>query len=894
MFKKILRITGIVLLILIALLFTLPFLFKGRIITLVKSEINKNLNATTNFDDVDISFFRRFPRVSIQIENLTIAGKARFAGDTLLQAQKIDASVHFWSIVKGDNMKVYSVNFYEPVIHAVVTPDGSANWDIIKPDSTTATGTAKPFQLELQRYSINDGFLSYVDSSAAMEATIYGFDHEGSGDFTADLFTLKTNTSADSVNFTYGTIPYLVDAKTKIDADIQVDNRTSTYTFSNAALLINELKIATNGFFRLLSDSAYEMDIAFNAPSTDFKNILSLVPAVYSKDFNQIKTSGQAVFNGFVKGAYTPTSLPAYQLNLDIANGSFKYPDLPRPLEDIQLKINVDNADGVVDNTVINIPKGHFAIDGEPFDFRLLVKNPVTDLFLDGAAKGGLDLSKVSNFMKLDPGTKLQGLLAADVSLKGKLSSIEKQQYEQFNAAGFIGASNFLYASSDYPDGIRIHSTALNFNPKDITLSECNGSYMNTNFAANGVLSNLLSFVLRGSPLTGALNVKADKLNLNDWMGTSTDTTAATTASKPFQVPNNIRMSVNAQVNEVIYDQLHLQQLSGSMQLHDETVRLDNIKANALDGTMLVSGSYSTKEHNKQPAITLKYDVKDFDVQKTFFAFNTVQKLMPVGQYLGGKLNSQLSMSGRLGDNMMPDLGSLAGNGSLLLVEGLLEKFKPLEKLGEILQVDRLKTLYLRDVKQFFEFADGKVFIKPFDVTVKDIVMEIGGMHGFDQSLDYIINLKLPRSLMGNKGNELVNNLFQKAANRGVPLKLSETVNLNVRMTGTLRNPDIKVELKEMAGSLAEDIKNQAKEIAKAKIDSTKQAVKDTLEAVKKQVIKETENKLKEKLFGKDSTVTRDSSAKSPTKRAESATKDIIEGLFKKKKKTTDTIPKGQ
>ena len=893
MFKKILRITGIVLLVLVVLLLTLPFLFKGKIITLVKSEINKNLNATTNFDDVDISFFRRFPRVSIQLENLTIAGKAQFEGDTLLQAGKIDASVHLWSIVKGDNMQVYSVNFYDPVIHAIVMKDGSANWDIVKPDTVTATGTSKPFQLELQGYSIHNGFISYVDSSTDMEATLHGFDHEGSGDFTADLFTLKTKTTVDSVNFTYGTIPYLVDAKTNIDADIQVDNRTNTYTFSNASLLVNELKLATNGFFRLLSDSAYEMDIAFNAPSTDFKNILSLIPAVYSKDFSQIKTSGQAIFNGFVKGAYTPTTMPAYQLNLDIANGSFKYPDLPRPLEDIQLKIKVDNADGVPDNTIINIPQGHFAIDGEPFDFRLLVKNPITDLFLDGAAKGGLDLSKVSQFVKLDPGTKLQGLLAADISVKGKLSSIEKQQYEQFNASGFLGASNFLYASADYPDGVRINSTALNFNPKDITLSECNGSYMNTNFAANGVLNNLLSFVLRGSPLTGALNVKADKLNLNDWMGTSSDTTT-TTSSKPFQVPDNIRMSVNAQVNEVIYDNLNLQQLSGNMQLHDETVRLDNIKANALDGTMLVSGSYSTKEHDKQPAITLKYDVKGFDVQKTFFAFNTVQKLMPVGQYLGGKLNSQLSMSGRLGDNMMPDLASLSGNGSLLLVEGLLEKFKPLEKLGEILQVDRLKTLYLREVKQFFEFADGKVFIKPFDVDVKDIVMEIGGMHGFDQSLDYIINLKLPRSLMGNKGNELVNNLFQKAANRGVPLKLSETVNLNVRMTGTLRNPDIKVELKEMAGSLAEDIKNQAKEIAKAKIDSTKQAVKDTLEAVKKQVIKETENKLKEKLFGKDSSVVRDSSAKSPGKRAESATKDIIEGLFKKKKKTTDTIPKGQ
>src|SRR5688572_2978099 len=174
MFKKILRISGIVILVVVVALFTLPFLFKGKIITLVKSEINKSLNATTNFDDVDISFFRRFPRVSIQIENLTIAGKDQFAGDTLLQAEKIDASVHLWSIVKGNNMKVYAVNFYEPVIHAIVKKDGSANWDIVKPDTLTATGTSKPFQLELQGYSINNGFVSYDDSRMDMAATVYG------------------------------------------------------------------------------------------------------------------------------------------------------------------------------------------------------------------------------------------------------------------------------------------------------------------------------------------------------------------------------------------------------------------------------------------------------------------------------------------------------------------------------------------------------------------------------------------------------------------------------------------------------------------------------------------------------------------------------------------------
>jgi hypothetical protein len=136
-------------------------------------------------------------------------------------------------------------------------------------------------------------------------------------------------------------------------------------------------------------------------------------------------------------------------------------------------------------------------------------------------------------------------------------------------------------------------------------------------------------------------------------------TTAA--ASQPFVVPDNIDFVINANAGEVHYDKLDIKNLSGTLQIGDETVQLKNVKGNALDGTMIINGSYSTAESKKQPAITLTYDVKDLDVEKTFYAFNTVQKLMPIGQFVAGKLNSQLTMKGKLGENMMPDLSSLTG-----------------------------------------------------------------------------------------------------------------------------------------------------------------------------------------------------------------------------------------
>ncbi len=893
--KKILKITAITLLVLIGLLFAAPYLFKSQIVAFVKKQINQSLNAKVDFKDVDISFFRHFPKVAVALEGLQVTGVDEFVGDTLLAAKRIDAAVNIMSVIKGKDMTIYSVSIDEPGIHAIVHKNGKANWDITRPDSSQpgAPEPEKPFQMSLQKYSINNGYLSYVDEPGNMSAEISGLDHSGNGDFTSDLFTLATQTHARSVSFVYEGIPYLSQTETTIDADIQVDNKQNKYNFKTDKVSLNELKLSTEGFFQLVNDSTYNMDVKFNAPSTDFKNILSLVPVVYQKDFKNIKTSGEALFNGFVKGTYSDTQMPAYSVNLGVKNGFFQYPDLPKPVKNINISMKVDNPDGVTDHTVVDIPKAHLELDNDPFDFRLLVKNPVSNMYIDAAAKGKLDLSKVTQLVKLEDGTRLTGLLDADVNVNGNVDAIQQQQFDKFNAGGSIDLSNFFYSSKSYPDGVKLDKLQSTFNPKNVVLSNVSGSYLKTNFSANGQINNLLAYALKDQPLDGLLNVKADKINLNDWMGVSADTAVATPGSaesQPFAVPSNIKFVVNAAADEVRYDKLTISQLSGTLKIADEAVQLNNIKGNALDGSMTINGSYSTAASRKKPDITLNYDVKDLNVEKTFYTFNTVQKLMPIGQFIAGKLNSQLTMKGKLGDNMMPDLSSLTGNGNLLLIEGFLSKFKPLEQLAQTLDIKELDKISIRDVKNYIEFTDGKVMVKPFKVKVKDIEMEIGGFHGFDQSMDYTINMKVPRSLMGEKGNSYINNLVSQVNNKGVPVKLGDLIPIQVKMGGSIRNPTIRTDLKQTASSLADDMKKQVVDFAKAKVDSTRvavtTAVKDSLESAKKQVIKTAEDELKKQLLGKkDSTGTQ--TPADTKKKLEETGKGLIKNILGKKKKDT-------
>ena len=860
-----------------------PILFKDKILALVKKEMNDNLNATSDFKDIDISLFRHFPHLSVGIESLSIVGKESFANDTLIAAKSIDVSLDLMKAI-GGTYDIINIGLIDPRIHAIVHADGAANWNITKPDTSTKAATpSKPFSLKLNHYEIDNAYILYNDEQGKMRMEIENLNHSGSGDFTSDAFTLNTKTTADAITFVYGNISYLNEVKTAIDLDLQIDNKTNKYTFNTDKIQLNGLKLSTKGFVQLPDTNNTVMDVQFSAPSNDFKDILSLVPGIYQSNFKDIKTTGKFTLSGFVKGTYNKKQMPAYGADLAIQDGSFQYPDLPQKVSDIQIKMNVANPDGITDHTVVNLEKGHLALGTEPFDFRLLLKTPVSDQYIDAAAKGRIDLSQVQKFVKMDAGTKLSGVVSADVNVKGSMAAAEKKQFEQLYAAGTIGLDNVSYASKDYPDGVTINSLVLTFNPKSVTVSNLKGQYMQTNFNGDGGINNLLGYYFHNEALSGAFHFSADKIDVNKWMGTPSTVTAtpAKPSTAPFLVPANLDITLNAEVTTLIYDNLTLTGVQGGLAIRNQVVNLQNVSGKSLDGSMKIDGYYSTLKDKKNPDIQFDYDLQNVDVQKTFTTFNTVKKIMPVAKYISGKVTSNMSMTGKLGPDMSPIMNSLTGKGQLVLSNGSLSNFPVTDQLATKLNLSQFKTVNIKDQKVVFSFTNGRVTVEPYKTKIGDVDAEIAGSHGFDETIQYGINLSVPRTALGTAGNTMVNNLVTQAAGKGIPVTVGDKVSLAVTIGGTMTNPKIETNLKNVVGNAVDNVKQQLQQQAQKKIDSVKTVVKDTVKALKTQAVDAAKNELKNQLLGggkKDSTK---SSTSDQLKNVGDDAKKKLKGLFK-------------
>ena len=303
------------------------------------------------------------------------------------------------------------------------------------------------------------------------------------------------------------------------------------------------------------------------------------------------KLGGLISADAFAKG--NMSALQSQQGNfsaggfLDIKNLLYSSAAFPQPLQNGNMKVQIENSGGIADNTSVNISSGHIEVGNDPLDFTLQLRHPMSSVDFSGTAKGKFTLDNVKQFVQLDSGTSVSGIFNADLSFNGNKTAIDKKEYDKIAFNGTAGLTNLKYVSTAFPTGITIANTQVAFNPKNVTLSKLDGNYLHTNFSANGELNNVVGYAMQQQPLSGNLSVTADKMNLNEWMGTTPETETDTTASStPFEVPSGIDFTINAKVGEVTYDKVNYNNVSGTLVLNDQAIKLQNVKTETLDGAI--------------------------------------------------------------------------------------------------------------------------------------------------------------------------------------------------------------------------------------------------------------------------------------------------------------------
>ncbi|WP_343617425.1 AsmA-like C-terminal region-containing protein [Flavobacterium sp.] len=866
MLKKILKVTAIVIVVFVAALFAIPFLFKDQIKAKIADAINESVDAKVSFADADLSLFKNFPNAAVGIEKLVIINKAPFEGDTLVSLGELNLKMSIKELFKGKDepLNIEGITSENGLINIIFNKDGVGNFDIALKDKKSEDkkdDKSSPLSLKIQNYKIENFTFRYIDQGSKIKMVIDSLNHEGTGDFTNSVLDLNTKTTAN-VSLDMDKVNYMKNIKLTLDAILGIDLEKSKYTFKENKALINQLPLEFDGFIQM-AEKAQIYDLKFKTPTSSFTNFLGLIPAAYASSLDGVKTTGDFTVVGFAKGELTDTTVPKFNIAIASNNASFQYPNLPKSVQNIVIDTKIINETGILNDTYVNLDKLSFRIDQDVFSAKANIKNITVNPIVDAALKGTINLANLSKAYPIKMDKPLAGILKADVTTNFDMASVEKSQYQNIKNAGTMSLSGFKYTDENNKS-MNISTALVEFNPSKINLKQFDATTGKSDISINGVLENFYGFMFKKQELRGNFNMSSNQLAVDDFMTSGEPAKEETkTPAKPaeaMKIPAFLNCTLNAKATTVLYDNLKLKDVSGKLIIKDEKAQLENFKTSIFGGTIGLTGAVSTK--SKVPTFDMNLGFNQVDIAQTFTQLDMMKKIAPIAGIINGKLNSTIKLNGNLdAKELTPDLKSLSGDllGQLLSTTVNAKNSTVLNSLTSNIKFLDANKLNLNDLKMALTFDDGKVNVKPFDIKYQDIKITVGGTHGFDQNMNYNLKLDVPAKYLGTEANALIAKLSPSDA-----AKL-DNIPITAMLTGNFSNPKISTDMKTAVNNLTTQLVNQQKEKLTQKGTS---ALTDLINKNTK---------------AKDTTQAAKTEKEQKTQEATKKASDLINGLFKKK-----------
>lgn len=524
-FIKRLLIAIVVLLVLgIGFLLAAPILFKDQIVANVKSSANGAVNATIDFSDINLSFLRSFPEVSLMIDDLKVIGKDTFAGRPLLTAKQARVDVGFWSVVGGDgSYSIDEVVLDEPFVNLLVLTPELANYLIVPDEENPAPETSPApasAQINLSRYEVINGHFIYDDRTTETYLEITGLNTTGDGDFTSTIFDLDTHSDAETLTLKQSGVTYLNEVKTKADALVNVDLNQSRYMFKDNEVTLNALSLVFGGSIDLEDNDDIIFDLDFSAPVNDFRQLWSMIPSAYTQGYEQVQTKGGFTLSGTVDGPYNgeKEQYPAFTVNADITGGSVQYPGRPIGITGIDAKVAVNSPSSDLNKLVVDIPRFDFDLGGDPFRGRFKLSTPISDPSVDAKVNGKLDLAKWSQAIPLEGVRELAGIIVADITMdRVRQSLLDAGRYAELSLGGNASITDFVYVAEDLPP-VRISNAAADFTPQALTINNFTGTLGRSDLQANGNITNPLAYFSPEQTMRGSMTIRSGFFDADEWM----------------------------------------------------------------------------------------------------------------------------------------------------------------------------------------------------------------------------------------------------------------------------------------------------------------------------------------------------------------------------------------
>ena len=212
-------------------------------------------------------------------------------------------------------------------------------------------------------------------------------------------------------------ITYLYKNTIKADLILDYNPENKRLAFNNHSIQIDDFKFGFVGYISPKTDTL-DVDLKFNTEDSQLKNLMSLIPGIYKKDYNSYDARGQFSLNGEIKGLINAKQklLPSYFAHFNLKNGYLKYNHLGNPITNISLDMRYEQLNTKAE-PVFTLNQFHAQLDSNYISGMVTIVG-TRKPFIVGKLNTVLELHEINKYLKFDS-IHIAGHVLANLTVNG-------------------------------------------------------------------------------------------------------------------------------------------------------------------------------------------------------------------------------------------------------------------------------------------------------------------------------------------------------------------------------------------------------------------------------------------------------------------------------------------
>lgn len=799
---------------LILLLAIASFVLAGKMKSIAVAQINRYLTVPVQVNEISFSLFRNFPNASVTFEGVRTRGlEVQGALNPLVEAKHIGLLYNLFDIFR-DELHLKKIIIRDAGVYLFTDKNGIHNYDILRKNA----GATSEFRVELEDVELENVHISFVDLGMRRDYRLHAKQTKLSGAFTSNEYDLNIKGPVFAERLRIGEVNYIDKKDLQLELLLHINREKNSYDIRKSRLQVADMLFDVKG---IVSDDAEDVnvDLDINSHEAGIREVLSLIPGVYTEKLNKYRYDGKVEFNVKVKGKSGRNKSPLITAGFNAKNASLKPQGSDYTLKNISLSGDyTSRISARQDFGRLRLNNVRADLEGQPLSAQLIVEdfqNPYLDLRL----KCRINLEVLSGFWMPDTLDWMKGEVIADATVKGRTGDKSK-----WISSGNLDISNVSLSIKKRKVDLNGINGRLTLQGSRLLVSNLKGNAAGSDFTFNGSIDNAYGYLLsKTETVNGTISMNSSNLDLNELLEDESST--ATDTVYRFDLDPRIRMKLQTNIGMIRFRRFEGWQVKGTMILADKVLSADNLSFRGFEGTSVLSGQLDARR-NDSLVIACEADLKRLDIRALFYQMGNFGQDVIVSENVSGKLTATIWFAGTWGKNLHCNLNRVIVKSNLLIENGELIQFKPILALNKYIKGADLQHIKFQTLKNQVEVRNQTIYIPAMEIKSSALDLTASGTHTFDNIIDYKLQMYLSQ-LMGKKVKSM-NTEFGTIEDDGLG-----RMKIFLTMTGPMANPKVVFDKKSLEQKITQDVKKEKDEfrnILRREFGFTK---KDTAPAVK-------------------------------------------------------------